>query len=143
MTKDERLIFETEFWQVVLSSNQLYLGRCRVELKRPCKDLSSLNQNEIVDFFDIVKKLESVLKSTFGATMFNWTCLMNNAYQDDTPKPQVHWHFRPRYKNRVDFAGQTFIDTQFGGHYLRGDDDSTFASDEVLNLIKDEIKRNL
>lgn len=54
---------------------QIYLGRCVVVLKRPCRSLSGLNQDEVFDFFEIVKKLEGLFKSTFGAVMFNWSCL--------------------------------------------------------------------
>lgn len=52
--------------------------------------------------------------------MFNWSCLMNFAYRNDPPDPQVHWHFRPRYKHPVDFAGEKFEDRAFGSHYERG-----------------------
>jgi diadenosine tetraphosphate (Ap4A) HIT family hydrolase len=31
--------------------------------------------------------------------------------------PQVHFHLIPRYKGRREFAGGTFVDPEFGGHY--------------------------
>ena len=46
------------------------------------------------------KELERVCKKLFNSTMFNFTCLMNNAYRDDTT-PNVHFHFFPRYKKEV------------------------------------------
>ena len=70
----------------------------------------------------VVKKLEAALKKSFDATMFNWSCLMNNAYQNDPPDPQVHWHFRPRYNHKVDFEGEIFEDKDFGHHYARNTD---------------------
>src|SRR5437763_1392611 len=30
---------------------------------------------------------------------------------------QVHFHILPRYKGRREFAGGTFVDPEFGGHY--------------------------
>ena len=51
--------------------------------------------------------------------MFNWTCLMNNAYQEPSPNPHVHWHFRPRYKHAVNINGVEFNDSEFGHHYSR------------------------
>lgn len=66
-----------------------------------------------------MKKLESALKKSFNATMSNWTCLMNNAYQNEPPNPHIHWHFRPRYNHKVEFAGLTFEDPEFGHHYDR------------------------
>jgi len=143
MSDQRPRIIETPYWEVILMDKQLYLGRSVVVLKRPCGDMAELNQEEILDFFDLVRKLESALRQTFGATMFNWGCLMNDAYRETLPKPQVHWHFRPRYDHAVQFAGQTFADPNFGHHYLRGPEDEATASAELLNLIATEIKKNL
>jgi diadenosine tetraphosphate (Ap4A) HIT family hydrolase len=44
---------------------------------------------------------------------------MNNAYQEEDPKPQVHFHVWPRYKDAVTFEGVTFTDEHFG-HYIPG-----------------------
>ena len=60
----------------------------------------------------IVKELERVCKKVFGATMFNFSCLMNNAYKDDT-KPMVHFHFMPRYKDKVELFGKVYEDVHF------------------------------
>jgi diadenosine tetraphosphate (Ap4A) HIT family hydrolase len=66
---------------------------------------------------NLLKKLEKALLKAFNATMFNWTCLMNNAYLEKPPKPHIHWHFRPRYEHPVNFGGMTFFDKEFGRHY--------------------------
>lgn len=135
------LIFETKFWKIIIASDQAYLGRCYVTLKRHCGDLAKLENSEWSDFIELVKKLESVLKKSFNATMFNWTCLMNNAYQNDPPNPHVHWHFRPRYNHKVEFAGEVFEDPEFGHHYSR--ERKQEVSDIVKNKIVDKIKENL
>jgi len=126
-------IVETKFWNVFLVPDQSYLGRCSLELKRHCENLSELNKDEWGDFTGIVKRLEKALKKAFNATMFNWTCLMNNAYKSKSPVPHVHWHFRPRYDHSVKFNGITFEDKEFGHHY-----------DKKRNLIvSDDIKREI
>jgi len=56
------------------------------------------------------QKWKNSLKKSFGTTMFNWVCLMNDAYKSKNPKPQVHFHLIPRYKNKVEFAGKRFVD---------------------------------
>ena len=89
-------------------------------MKRECGSLSDLNEKEWVDLREVVKKMELTLKKAFGATMFNWGCLMNDAYQSKNPKPQVHFHFRPRYQNKVEILGEVFEDKDFGHHYIRG-----------------------
>ena len=113
------LVYETKHWRIVLAPDQSYLGRCYVTLKKHCGDLAELEREEWLDFAELVKKLEGALKKSFNATLFNWTCLLNGAYQNNPPNPHVHWHFRPRYKHRVEFAGLLFEDKEFGHHYSR------------------------
>ena len=138
---ENELIYQTKLWKVIIVSDQAYLGRCYVTLKRHCGDLAELEPQEWSDFIEVVKKLESALKKSFNATMFNWTCLMNNAYQNDPPNPHVHWHFRPRYNHKVEFAGEIFEDPEFGHHYSRE------RKQEIPNVIKnkivDKIRENL
>lgn len=135
-------LFETPYWRVELVDDQTYLGRSCIILKRDnVKHLSEVNTDEMEDFLNLVKKAETLIKKTFGATHFNWTCLMNNAYKEENPKPHVHWHLKPRYKNNVEFEGITFEDLEFGHHYktiVR-----TPVNSEMLKKIADKIKENL
>ncbi len=136
------ILFETNFWKVILIDDQAYLGRCCVYFKRDCRKLSDLTHDEWTDFHsNVVIKLENALKKTFKATMFNWTCLMNNAYKDKNPNPQVHWHFRPRYNHKVKFANQEFQDLEFAHHYSR--ERKFIVSDNVLKKISEKIKNCL
>lgn len=136
----EFIVLETTFWKALLIDEQAYLGRCVILLKRDCGDLSNLTSEEWLDFHEkIVKRLESALKNAFGATMFNWSCLMNNAYQEENPRPYVHFHFRPRYKNIVKFEGEEFLDSEFGYHY--NPKRERIVSQELLEKIYHEIKR--
>lgn len=116
---EDILILTSKFWIVTLSSDQAYLGRSYITLNRHCGSLSELEEEEWFDFIDLTKKLESTYKKAFDATLFNWSCLMNNAYQEAPPNPHVHWHFRPRYDHVVNFAEEQFIDSEFGHHYNR------------------------
>lgn len=142
MTEEKFVLIETKFWKVILVDEQSCLGRCVIFLKRDCGELSGLTSEEWSDFHEnIVKKLESTFKEVFNATMFNWSCLMNNAYQKEEPMPQVHFHFRPRYKNAIKFAGQEFIDSDFGYHYNR--ERNNIVSDEVRQTVFDEVSKHL
>lgn len=136
------LIFQTEHWRIILKPDQKYLGKCVVRLKRKCGDLAELTQEEILDFLEVVKKTESLFRKTFNATMFNWTCLMNNAYQLPNPDPQIHWHFRPRYNHQVKFGDEVFVDPNFGHHYLSLDIEEVLPR-EVLDKIVVELQKNL
>jgi diadenosine tetraphosphate (Ap4A) HIT family hydrolase len=140
--EDETIIYETDFWKVVLFPDQAYLGRCVIVLKRDCGEISNLTSDEWMDFHkSIVQKLESAFKKAFNATMFNWTCLMNNAFKAENPKPHVHWHFRPRYREDVKFAGEQFQDLEFAHHYNR--ERKMIVSKDVLEKISEEVKKYL
>lgn len=137
----ESLVVETEFWHVTLSSNQSYLGRSYVTLKRHCESLSDLEPNEWLDFVELTKKLERVYKKVFDATLFNWSCLMNLAYQESPAHPHVHWHFHPRYNHEVEVGGVKFVDSEFGYHYDKEREQR--VDDSVLQEIRVQILQNI
>lgn len=110
-------IFETDKWTISLAPNQANLGRCYVTLKEHKGDMAELTNEEWLEFAAIVKRLENAVRGAFGADLFNWSCLMNLAFQEAEPLPHVHWHVRPRYSHPIIFEGEEFTDPQFGYHY--------------------------
>ena len=112
-------LFETPYWIIFLAPNQSNIGTCVVALKRHYGTLDGLNNEEWLDFADVVKKLEHSLKKSFKATMFNWGALMNKDYLIKNPDPHIHWHFIPRYKHLVEFEGLVFDDQYFGSMHPR------------------------
>lgn len=124
-----------------LAEDQYYLGRCFVTLKRHCSDLADLSEEEQKDFFEVLKNLEDAIKKSFGAVLFNWGCLMNNAFKEKSWNPHVHWHVRPRYDKVVDFSEIVFEDKEFGSHYQRRTDRK--LPYETIKEIIDKIKSNL
>lgn len=138
----DQTIFETNLWRVVLNQvDQTYLCRCVVVAKRLVGSMSDLTDEEWLDFAKVVKKLEAACRKAFGAALFNWGCLMNHAYRENPPQPQVHWHFRPRYAKSVQCGGETFIDTEFGSHYARGTERK--VSPTLANKITEAIREQL
>jgi len=135
------LAFETKLWKATLADDQYYLGRCFIDLKRHASSLSELTKEEILDFLDVVKKIESALKKSFNAEMFNWTCLMNNAYKNTPSNPHVHWHFRPRYRDKFEFLDLIFEDKEFGHHYERKTD--RILPEDIRTKIIERIRENL
>jgi diadenosine tetraphosphate (Ap4A) HIT family hydrolase len=133
--------FETHYWKIVLSDDQRYLGRLVIKTKEPRQSLPELSPEEQQDFFVLIAKLEAFFKEQYGATMFNYSCLMNNAYKEGET-PQVHFHFRPRYKNPVTILGQQFADPNFGEHYLSptlNDNGAVSIPEEVKQYIQKEL----
>lgn len=133
--------FETAYWKIVLVNDQRYLGRLVIKTKEAKGSLPELSQEEQSDFFSLVAKLETFFKEKFGATMFNYSCLMNHAYRDGE-KPHVHFHFRPRYEKPVTILGQEFTDPNFGEHYLSptlNENGEVTIPDEVRTHIMKEL----
>ena len=130
--------YNKERWQVNLSKNQAYLGYSIVLLKRECRSLSELSDEEWSEFHKVVKYLESKFKEKFDATMFNWTCLMNDAYKQNPPKPYVHFHFRPRYRDEVKIGNEIFKDKEFAHHYNKKREKivSEDVLDEIVKVLK-------
>ena len=59
------------------------------------------------------KELERVCKKLFNSTMFNFACLMNNAYRDNE-KPHVYFQFIPRYNGERVILNKKYKDKYFG-----------------------------
>lgn len=110
-------VYETVFWSVFLADEQDYIGRCILDLKRHCGSMSELTDDEWEDLRKLICKAENCLKTVLGATMCNWSCLMNSFYKESEPDPHLHIHVRPRYDKPVIVNENTYIDREFGHHY--------------------------
>lgn len=60
--------------------------------KQQKRNLSQLSSDEWIELGKLEQELERVCKKIFGATMYNFACLMNNVYRD-LETPHVHFHF--------------------------------------------------
>lgn len=108
------LLEETPYWMIFLAPSQRYLGTCVVALKRQSPNLADMSDEEWKDFIDILRRLEHGVKEAFNPTLFNWSCFKNKAFRDLEPNPEIHWHFHPRYHEKVEFEGMEFEDPDFG-----------------------------
>lgn len=116
--EDKRwLLYGNEYWSVFLADKQDYVGRCLVMCNRHCDSLSKLRPEEWYSLKSIINALETMLSTELNATMFNWSCLMNDAYKYDPPCPHLHFHLRPRYKEMMHIGNITFLDHEFSHHY--------------------------
>ena len=119
------VLLETDLWMVSLAPDQQFLGRSFVTAKKHTRSLATLSKAQWDDLHQVMIALENAISSAYGADLFNWACLMNDAYKDtaNTQSPHVHFHVRPRYKNTVYLQGYTFTDNDFGKHYKTPWDD--------------------
>jgi diadenosine tetraphosphate (Ap4A) HIT family hydrolase len=135
------IILETEHWLVPLAADQGYLGRSFVVSKVHRESLSELTEAEWHEYITIVGRMEKAVKEAFGATLSNWGCLMNNAFQKTPSRPHVHWHFRPRYDKTVTINDVDFTDPMFAYHYDRAQ--TNVVDDETFNIILEKFKAHV
>ena len=110
-------LYKSENWEVVFVDwCQEFVGDCMISSNK--ENLSNLTDEEWKELGRIEKELERVSKKVFNATMFNFACLMNNAYKDNE-KPHVHFHFIPRYKDDLNLFGKIYKDRHFGYNFWK------------------------
>ena len=131
-------IYNGKYWKVVFTDwCQEFIGDCIISSSK--EKLSDLTNEEWIELGIIEKELERVIKKLFGATMFNFACLMNNAYRDNE-KPHVHFHFVPRYKDEVKMFNKIYNDKHFGYNFWKwslNDNDSQkdiFTKEEKIKI---------
>ena len=110
-------LYKGKYWNVVFGVWwQDHPGYCIIGNDK--ESLSDLEPEAWQELGEIEKELERICKKLFDATMFNFACLMNNAYRDgETPK--VHYHFVPRYKNELKLFGKVYKDRHFGYNFWK------------------------
>ncbi len=136
--------YSTPYWKIGLMKDQRYFGYLIIKTVISRASLPDLTEDEQKDFFVLIKKLESFYKETFNATMFNYSCLMNNAYRDDV-EPHAHFHFRPRFSEPVLVLGEEFTDPNFEEHYLSSslDGKEVAMPIEIRSFIVDALQKYL
>ena len=136
-------VYKSTLWSVFLSDEQDYIGRCILVLKRHCASLSELAGDEWSELRDLICRLEACLKAVLGASLCNWSCLMNSFYKESGPNPHLHIHVRPRYDAPVMIHGDAYIDSEFGHHYALNKSGTIPAEDreEVFTRLKEWLNR--
>lgn len=110
-------LYQGKYWTVVFVKwSQEFIGDCIISSKK--ESLSELTSEEWIELGKIEKELERVCKKLFNATMFNFACLMNNAYRDNET-PHVHFHFIPRYNNTITIFNKVYKDKHFGYNFWK------------------------
>ena len=110
-------LYSSENFEVVFESwCQEFPGYCIISSKK--ENLSELTSEEWIEIGKLEKELERVIKKIFDATMFNFACLMNNAYRD-SEIPHVHFHFVPRYDGERFILNKKYKDRHFGYNFWK------------------------
>ena len=105
-------LYSGKNWEVIFVDwCQDFPGNCIISCDK--ESLSDLTNEDWIELGCIEKELERVSKVVFNATMYNFACLMNNAYKDKE-KPHVHFHFIPRYEGDRVILNKKYKDKHFG-----------------------------
>ncbi len=104
------VVLRNDFWTLVLNENQATLGRVFFALNRHETDIAALTDAEVLSLWAFVRETKSALTALFTPDHFNFMFLMNLT-------PHAHFHIFPRYAEPVEFSGQSFPDSRYGGHY--------------------------
>jgi len=97
------------------------------------EQFSDISEEEMKEFTYVVKDIEKALKSTFNYDKINYLMLMMK-------DKHTHFHIIPRYAQEKEFTGLTWKDE---GWPLNPGGVKEAVSQEVLNQVKQEIKKNL
>ena len=142
-------LYRGKYFNVVFGEwCQEFVGYCILSSDKEA--LSDLEPEAWEELGKLEKELERVCKKVFGATMFNFACLMNNAYRDDE-KPHVHYHFVPRYKSELKLFNKIYKDKHFGYNFWKWSNSKfkcqkdIFTKEEkqeIYQMMKEEWKYN-
>ena len=110
-------LYKGKYFEVIFVDwCQEFVGQCIISGHK--ESLGDMTSEEWIELGEIEKELERVCKKLFNSTMFNFACLMNNAYKDNEI-PHVHYQFLPRYKNELKLFGKTYKDKHFGYNFWK------------------------
>ncbi|MBE6145779.1 MAG: hypothetical protein E7171_04080 [Firmicutes bacterium] len=143
-------LYKSDNWEVIFGTwAQDHPGYCIITSKK--ERLSDLTPEEWIELGALEKELERVCNKVLKPTMYNFACLMNNAYRDNET-PNVHYHFIPRYKEETIIVGKKYKDKYFGYNFWKWSN-SKFKSqkdiftkeekEEIFNLLKKEFNSDI
>ena len=143
-------LYKSDNWEVIFGTwAQDHPGYCIITSKKD--KLSDLTTEEWIELGALEKELERVCNKVLKPTMYNFACLMNNAYRDNET-PNVHYHFVPRYKEETIIVGKKYKDKHFGYNFWKWSN-SKFKSqkdiftkeekEEIFNLLKKEFNSDI
>jgi len=104
------LLAESSYWRLVLNHNQNLLGKCFWVLRRHAEGVPELSTAEWLDLHQQLAYTTRALALAFAPDHFNYAFLQN---QDR----HVHCHVIARYATVRTFAGMSFADPDYPGHY--------------------------
>lgn len=123
------IIAEGVQWRLVLNHNQNLLGKCFVATRRHVEEVSRLREDEWRELHQQLAAATDALTLAFAPDHFNYVYVFLQN-QDR----HVHMHVIPRYARARTFAGSTFDDPGYPGHYRIDDPPRRLSADDEAKL---------
>lgn len=141
--KEQEVDFIMEFgpWVLALNHQQNFLGRTLAILKTHKTDFGELDPHELILLLSAYRHWKAAVDKAFGPDKINIALLGN---EEQVHRGHVHFHFVPRYRRPIEFAGETFQydtpETQ-SKNYSRVDQKRVYTP-KIRRRIKQEILKN-
>jgi len=105
--KHQELDFLKEYhhWFLILNHEQGFLGRSILILKRHKTDEMDLTDEEALEKHHVYRQWRDAITRAFHPDKINQAQLGN---EEHIHKGHLHWHFVPRYRRPIVFAGIAF-----------------------------------
>jgi diadenosine tetraphosphate (Ap4A) HIT family hydrolase len=100
---EDRFLFETKHWLVVLRSKQVTIGATVLIAKSDATSFSSLMPKEFLDLQIAIEKLEDMYQRALKPDKINYLALM-------MVDPNPHFHVLPRYAAPRTLQNRAFVD---------------------------------
>jgi len=130
--KDDYLLLkEYNYWNLYLAESQFILGWSCAVLKRHAEFFDDLTNEELIELKQVVKEFKLALEKVFHPDWFNIMQLGNMV-------KHIHFQLVPRYEDRKEYEGRTFVDKDYGKMII----DRWKAEDkEFLTRLANHIKK--
>lgn len=129
----DSLIKQYNHWVVLLRPKQTTLGSLVLAYIPDVENLSDISKDGFLEFGNIVKDIEQVLKNIFQYDKINYLTLM-------MVDKNVHMHVIPRYANSRTYHNKPYIDKGWPG--VPDLSYSTSLNNQEQITLLEEIKNN-
>lgn len=99
-------VSEGEYWIVTVRGKQITPGAMVVLPREPYPHFQDVPSAAAIELIEVLAKLESLALTNLGADRVNVVAAMMK-------DPFVHFHFFPRYSNKVTIAGENWVDSDW------------------------------
>lgn len=99
------LVAQNEWLRIVLTDEAELPGFCRVIWQKHIAEMSDLSQEERVTLWQILHKVELVIREVMQPEKINLAALGNMV-------PHLHWHVVPRYRADIYYPGSPWSTPQ-------------------------------